>query len=81
MTPEAALTKLAVVLGDEQSVEVAADRMQLNLRGEQRRSVFHLHFGGGTAPEEGAVTLSPNDLWSTVWTVMTLPSLSGRCCE
>jgi L-asparaginase len=59
MTPEAALTKLAVVLGTESDAEIAADRVQLNLRGEQRQSVFYLHFGGGSAPEDGAVTVRP----------------------
>jgi L-asparaginase len=59
MTPEAALTKLAVVLGAEDDLEVASDRMQLNLRGEQRQSVFHLHFGSGEVPEDGSCTLSP----------------------
>lgn len=59
MTPEAALTKLAVVLGAESDLEVAADRMQLNLRGEQRQSVFHLHFGPGEVPEDGVATLNP----------------------
>lgn len=41
MTPEAALTKLGVILGAESDAKIAADRMQLNLRGEQRQSVFH----------------------------------------
>lgn len=52
MTPEAALTKLGVVLGEEDDLDKAADRMQLNLRGEQRQSVFHLHFGPGEAGED-----------------------------
>jgi L-asparaginase len=59
MTREAALTKLAVVLGNEPVVEVASDRMQLNLRGEQRQSVFHLHFGAGSASANGSATVSP----------------------
>lgn len=59
MTSEAALTKFAVVLGAEDDLEVAADRMQLNLRGEQRQSVFHIHFGAGDVPEDGATTLKP----------------------
>jgi L-asparaginase len=57
MTPEAALTKLAVVLGSETDPVTAADKMQLNLRGEQRQSVFYLHFGAGEVPEDGAVTM------------------------
>lgn len=59
MTAEAALTKLAVVLGRETDRDVAADRMQLNLRGEQRQSIFHLHFGPGSVPEDGVTTLEP----------------------
>lgn len=59
MTPEAALTKMSVVLGSEQDVGVAADRMQLNLRGEQRLSVFNLHFHNGSVAEEGAMTVTP----------------------
>jgi L-asparaginase len=59
MTPEAALTKLGVVLGSEQDAEVAADRVQLDLRGEQRQSVFHIHFGAGSVPEDGTATLTP----------------------
>jgi L-asparaginase len=59
MTPEAALTKLAVVLGSEENPDVAADWMQLNLRGEQRQSVFHLHFGPGEVPEDGKAVVEP----------------------
>ncbi len=44
MTVEAALTKLIVVLGTENDIGVAADLMQLNLKGEQRQSIYHLHF-------------------------------------
>jgi L-asparaginase len=58
MTPEAALAKLAVVLGEEPDLEVAADRMQLNLRGEQRRSVFNLHFGPGKVNGDGVAVLT-----------------------
>ena len=47
MTPEAALTKLFVVLGQEPDPAVATDWMQLNLRGEQRLSVYHLHYPAG----------------------------------
>lgn len=59
MTTEAALTKMMVVLGTETDRDVAADRMQLNLRGEQRQSVFHLHFASATTPEDGAATVAP----------------------
>lgn len=74
MTPEAALSKLFVVLGDvfgndqddlekpeevggsryvprgvseKEKAEIAADILQLNMRGEQRVSVFNLHFPAG----------------------------------
>ena len=74
MTPEAALSKLFVVLGDvfgndqvdsektedasgsryiprgataEEKADIAADILQLNMRGEQRVSVFNLHFPAG----------------------------------
>ena len=52
MTPEAALTKMFVVLGEEPDPAIAADMMQLNLRGEQRLSIFKLHFppGGFSSP-------------------------------
>jgi len=53
MTPEAALTKLSVVLGSEDDINVAADKMQINLRGEQRQSVFNLHFNSGSITEDG----------------------------
>lgn len=46
MTVEAALTKMFVVLGNEPDNAIAADKMQLNLKGEQRQSIFHLHFPG-----------------------------------
>jgi hypothetical protein len=59
MTPEAALAKLAYVLGSESDPLVAADRMQLNLRGEQRQSIFNLHFGGGEVEPGKPVTLRP----------------------
>lgn len=57
MTVEAALTKLFVVLGTESNIAVAADKMQLDLRGEQRQSIFHLHFPPVTVPVADAVTL------------------------
>lgn len=59
MTPEAALTKLAVILGEEDDLERAADRMQINLRGEQRRSLFHLHFGDGEVDRDETITVAP----------------------
>jgi L-asparaginase len=52
MTPEAALTKMLVVLGEETDHERAADLMQLNMRGEQRLSIFNLHFDAGDFLDE-----------------------------
>jgi L-asparaginase len=46
MTPEAALTKMMVVLAKESDPIVAGDLMQINARGELSRSIFHLHFPG-----------------------------------
>ncbi len=46
MTPEAALTKMMVVLSNESDPIVAGDLMQINLIGELSRSIFHLHFPG-----------------------------------
>jgi L-asparaginase len=59
MTPEAALAKLSFVLGSESDPLVAADRMQLNLRGEQRQSIFNLHFGAGEVDPGKSATLRP----------------------
>ncbi|HVP38142.1 MAG TPA: asparaginase domain-containing protein, partial [Candidatus Saccharimonadales bacterium] len=57
MTTEAAIAKMSVVLGRERDLGVAADLMQLNLKGEQRQSIFHLHFGGGRVAAGGACAL------------------------
>lgn len=46
MTPEAALTKLGSVLGSEADTARATDILQLNLKGEQSKSIFNLHFDG-----------------------------------
>lgn len=59
MTLEAALTKLQVVLGSETDIAIAGDRLQLNLRGEQRQSVFHIHFPSGTVSEDSNATVRP----------------------
>lgn len=49
MTREAAYTKLCWLLGTEKdkSKSAIADRMQINLRGELRQSIFNYHFGPG----------------------------------
>nr|VFJ48643.1 MAG: L-asparaginase, type I [Candidatus Kentron sp. FW] len=46
MTPEAALTKMAMVLGKQLKGgrRDEADMMQLDLRGEQRASIYNVHF-------------------------------------
>ncbi len=66
MTPEAALTKMAVVLKNTKDKEgnidlrVAADTMQLDLRGEQRQSIFNLHFEAGEIETQKSINqMSP----------------------
>jgi L-asparaginase len=60
MTPEAALTKLAVLLGQEQDPDIARDLVQLNFRGEQRQSIFNLHYPGGSLNYDEALALEPS---------------------
>lgn len=57
MTPETALTKMAYVLGREENLDEAADLIQLNLRGEQRQSIFNLHFPAGEVGEDESAVL------------------------
>lgn len=52
LTPEAALTKLGSVLGKENDPAKAADIFQLNLKGEQSKSIFNLHFAGGEVGDD-----------------------------
>lgn len=60
MTPEAALTKLFVVLGEQPDPAIAADLMQLNMRGEQRLSIFNLHFPAGEFTDDKvSIALEP----------------------
>lgn len=59
MTPEAAVTKLMFVLGSEEDPAVAADKVQLNFRGEQRASIFHLHYAGHDVGEDESVVCTP----------------------
>jgi L-asparaginase len=59
MTSEAAVTKLMYVLGSEKDASIAADKVQLNYRGEQGSSIFHLHYGGQTVEEDQATVLEP----------------------
>ncbi|MFH1515359.1 MAG: asparaginase domain-containing protein, partial [bacterium] len=51
MTPEAALAKMMVILGTDFEKEVQEDLLQINLRGEQRQSIFNIHFPKGRIPE------------------------------
>lgn len=60
MTPDAALTKLAVILGQEQDVEIARDLMQLDIRGEQQQSIFNLHYSGGSLDYDKKIVLEPS---------------------
>jgi len=52
MTPEAALTKMAVILGAEVDSSIASDLIQLNQKGEQKQSIFNLHFHDGEISED-----------------------------
>jgi L-asparaginase len=52
MTPEAAYTKLCYLLATKKDKAEIADLMQINLRGEQRQSIFNLHFGSGEVGED-----------------------------
>lgn len=49
LTPEAAQTKMAVLLEDEGLVDSVEALMQVSLRGEQSGSLFTLDFGAGSA--------------------------------
>ncbi|MCB2199849.1 asparaginase [bacterium] len=55
MTPEAAQTKLSLLLADQSSLYPAEEMMQINLRGEMDESLFDLEFGPGEATPEGTV--------------------------
>jgi len=57
MTPEAALTKMLVVLGTESDPATAADKLQLNMKGEQRQSIFNLHFHPGAIGDDEAMVI------------------------
>ncbi len=55
MTPEAAQTKLALMLADPTSIYDAESMMQVNLKGEMDESLFNLRFGEGEASPVGTV--------------------------
>lgn len=55
MTREAAYTKLCHLLGTEKQLDIIADKMQINLRGEQRQSIYNIHFGSDTIDEDSDV--------------------------
>lgn len=59
MTPEAAVTKLMFVLGSEKDPAAAADKVQLNYRGEQSASIFHLHYAGAQLEEDESLVCAP----------------------
>jgi len=60
LTPEAALTKLAFVLGQEPDADRAADMLQIDLRGEQSKSIFNIHFPGREVAGKGEAPVSTN---------------------
>jgi L-asparaginase len=92
MTIEAALTKLSVVLGSENDPERVSDRMQLNLRGEQRQSIYNLHFSAGQIGEyekavnirqrrpmlDGLTRYSHNALDRALFRIMGVETADGR---
>jgi hypothetical protein len=92
MTIEATLTKMFIVLGSESDIDIAADRMQLNLKGEQRQSIYHLHFPSGEVGEdekpvsveqkrpmlEGLERYKPNTLEKALFRIMGLETSDGR---
>jgi len=92
MTIESALTKMFVVLGQEAAIDVAADKMQINYKGEQRQSIFNLHFLNGKIGEDDGpavvktmrdMVLGPelykaNDLDRAVFRIMGLRTLDGK---
>ncbi len=59
LTPEAALAKLAFVLGQESNPQSAADLVQLDWRGEQQASRLLIHYGGGRLEGGQSIRLSP----------------------
>ncbi len=61
MTSEAAYTKLCHLLGTHQdNPSIIPDLMQINLRGEQSKSIFNLHFGSGSMDvNQKSLTLHP----------------------
>jgi L-asparaginase len=92
MTIEATLTKMFLVLGAEGDVDLAADRMQMNLKGEQRQSIYNLHFPAGEIGEdekpisvhqkrpmlEGLERYKPKTLDRALFRLMGLETLDGK---
>ncbi len=60
LTPEAALAKLAFVLGQEPNARIAADLVQLDWRGEQQASRLLVHFGAGALAGSSEVLMAPS---------------------
>ena len=59
LTPEAALAKLAFVLGQESNSQIAADKVQLDWRGEQQATRVLVHYGGGRLAGSQGMLLAP----------------------
>jgi L-asparaginase len=55
MTPEAAQTKLAIMLADPTSIYDVESMMQVNLKGEMDNSLYNLRFGAGSATPAGTI--------------------------
>jgi len=62
MKDEAAYTKLGFLLAEESDISKVADKMQINLRGEQRQSVFHVHFRAGSVDDKPVTVTQSKDM-------------------
>ena len=65
MTSEAAYTKLCYLIGKESKESEISDLMQINHRGEQRQSIYNLHFGAGEM-EANQKTFTKNQIGEMV---------------
>jgi L-asparaginase len=92
LTPEAALTKLAFVLGQDPDTSRAADMLQIDLKGEQSKSIFNIHFTGGeiaaeptrpvttdqTAPMVEGARYDPTKLQTALLRIMGIVTPDGK---
>jgi L-asparaginase len=92
LTPEAALTKMAFVLGQELNSSRAADMLQIDLKGEQSKSIFNIHFHGEeiagkpsgtatmiqTAPIVEGDRYDPAKLQTALLRILGIEPLEGR---